>query len=187
MPTPQSCYWVPASSKADNEGLVRAQQDTHLTRSMPSKASDSEAGSLVTTASLATHTPCSLAPISAPQSQEGLLSTTAWVFGTCSISMYVHCRDSRKKESQTITSPIAVTEATQDFNVQKGHTLFKRSVFCERTRNFLKQYLRVMFKPSHPHIAEAWENTCVDACKLPRDGRTQMLKSVESSRRQTVL
>lgn len=108
------------------ERLVTTRQATHLTRSIPSKASDSEAGSLVTTASLATQTPCSLAPISAPQSQDGLLSTTAWVFGTCSISIYVHCRESRNRKGKIIAVTLSnpVTEVTQDFNVQMGHTLF---------------------------------------------------------------
>lgn len=126
MPTLQSCHLVPASSQADDERLVTAQQDTHLTRSMPSKASDSEAGSLVTTASLATHTPCSLAPISAPQSQEGLLSTTAWVFGTCSISMYVHCRDSSKRES--------LSQGTERTHViQKVHVLWTNKELFKTT------------------------------------------------------
>lgn len=58
-----------------------------LTRSMPSRASSSQTSSRPHTASLPMHTPCSLAPISAPHSHEGRLRTTAWVCGTCSISM----------------------------------------------------------------------------------------------------
>lgn len=49
----------------------------HRTRSIPSRASSEFTGSLVQTASFPIHTPCSFAPISAPQSQAGLLSTTA--------------------------------------------------------------------------------------------------------------
>lgn len=62
-------------------------QEPHLSRSMPSRASPSPTGSLVHTASLPMQTPCSLAPISAPHSQEGRLRITAWVFDTCSTSM----------------------------------------------------------------------------------------------------
>lgn len=119
MPTPQSHYLLSSSPKPlALQMTVTVRQATHLTRSIPSKASDSEAGSLVTTASLATQTPCSFAPISAPQSQEGLLSTTAWVFGTCSISIYVHCigEESMKRKSKTFasTSFNIMTKVTQD-------------------------------------------------------------------------
>lgn len=62
-------------------------QGLHLSRSMPSRASSSPTGSLVHTASLPMQTPCSLAPISAPQSQAGRLRITAWVSATCSTAM----------------------------------------------------------------------------------------------------
>lgn len=115
--------------------MFTAQQATHLTRSIPSKASDSEAGSLVTTASLAIQTPCSLAPISAPQSQEGLLSATAWVFGTCSISIYVHCigRENRKRKRKTAASTgfklLTLTQTSifsTRFNVETRYTSWKK-------------------------------------------------------------
>ena len=67
---------------------------THLTKSMPSSLSVfslSPSRALVQTASLPTHTPLLLAPISAPHIQEGLLSITAWVRLACAISMKVHC------------------------------------------------------------------------------------------------
>lgn len=73
--------------QADEEG-----QGLHLSRSMPSRASPSPTCSFVHTASLPMQTPCSLAPISAPHSQEGRLRITACVFDTCSTSMYVHWR-----------------------------------------------------------------------------------------------
>lgn len=132
--------------------MFTAQQATHLTRSIPSKASDSEAGSLVTTASLAIQTPCSLAPISAPQSQEGLLSATAWVFGTCSISIYVHCigRENRKRKRKTAASTgfnlLTLTQTSifsTRFNVETRHTSWKKKVHLLNMSwgIFKKQYL----------------------------------------------
>lgn len=161
MATPQSCYLVSSSSKSLLlERLVTARQATHLTRSIPSKASDSEAGSLVTTASLATQTPCSLAPISAPQSQDGLLSTTAWVFGTCSISIYVHCRESRKRKNKIIAVLLSnpLTEVTRLQCTDGTHVIFKKSMSCVWVGNFFKQQLTVMFEPLHPYIAKVWQN-----------------------------
>lgn len=62
-------------------------QGPHLTRSIPRRASSPSALSRPHTASFPMHTWCSFAPISAPHSHAGLLSTTAWVWATCSISM----------------------------------------------------------------------------------------------------
>lgn len=56
---------------------------------MPSKPGCFSRFALVNTASLPMATPCSLAPISAPQIQYGLASNTAWVRGTWGISMCV--------------------------------------------------------------------------------------------------
>lgn len=58
---------------------------------MPRRASSPSELSLPHTASFPIHTWCSFAPISAPHSQAGLLNTTAYVWTTWSISMYVHC------------------------------------------------------------------------------------------------
>ncbi len=62
----------------------------YLTRSMPRRASSPSTLSFPHTASFPMHTWCSFAPISAPHSQAGRLSTTAYVWATCSISIYVH-------------------------------------------------------------------------------------------------
>lgn len=64
----------------------------YLARSCPSSLSSRSLGpfSLVHTGAMTTETPWSLAPISAPHIQAGLLRTTAWVFLTWSTSMYVH-------------------------------------------------------------------------------------------------
>lgn len=59
---------------------------------MPSRASPGATGSRVQTASFPMQTPWSLAPISAPHIQAGLLRTTAWVRSTWGIWMYVHCK-----------------------------------------------------------------------------------------------
>lgn len=67
----------------------------HRTRSIPSRASSGSTACLVQTASFPIHTPCSLAPISAPQSQAGLLSTTAWVCSAWGMEMYVHYMEKR--------------------------------------------------------------------------------------------
>lgn len=64
----------------------------HRTKSMPSRASPGVRGSLVHTASFPIQTPWSLAPISAPHIQAGLLRMTAWVCSTWGIWMKVHCR-----------------------------------------------------------------------------------------------
>lgn len=64
----------------------------YLARSCPSSLSSRSLGpfSLVHTGAMAMETPWSLAPISAPHIQAGLLRITAWVFLTWSTSMYVH-------------------------------------------------------------------------------------------------
>lgn len=64
----------------------------YLARSCPSSLSSRSLGpfSLVHTGAMATETPWSFAPISAPHIQAGLLKITAWVFLTWSTSMYVH-------------------------------------------------------------------------------------------------
>ena len=62
---------------------------------MPSRASPGLTGSRVQTASFPIHTPWSLAPISAPHIQAGLLRMTAWVCSTWGIWMYVHCRQNK--------------------------------------------------------------------------------------------
>lgn len=75
--------------------LIKALQDfadTHRTRSMPSRASSVFTVSRVQTASLPIQTPWSLAPISAPHIQAGLLRTTPCVYSACGIWMYVHCK-----------------------------------------------------------------------------------------------
>lgn len=79
---------------------------TYRTRSMPSRASSALTVSRVQTASLPIQTPWSLAPISAPHIQAGLLRITAWVYSSCGIWMYVHCKQksvSRSEECAMLT------------------------------------------------------------------------------------
>lgn len=60
-----------------------------------------------------------------------------------------------------------MTEVTQHFDVHKGHMLFKRSMFCEWTRNVFWTTFKchVWTFLYYPYIAQAWENVC----RLPRD------------------
>lgn len=73
---------------------------TYRTRSMPSRASSELTVSRVQTASLPIQTPWSLAPISAPHIQAGLLRITAWVCSSCGIWMYVHCKQKSVSKSE---------------------------------------------------------------------------------------
>ncbi len=66
---------------------------------MPMSASCSGIGPRPYNPSLPITTPCSFAPISAPQIQNGRQSNTAWVRRTCGIVMYVHLRRELDSES----------------------------------------------------------------------------------------
>ena len=67
-------------------------KNDNLTRSVPSNFFSKSSGPFnrVHTGAVPMATPFSFAPISAPHIQAGLLNITACVWGTCSISMYVH-------------------------------------------------------------------------------------------------
>jgi hypothetical protein len=68
---------------------VSARSRASRSRSMPSSPTEAY-GRLVKTASFPMTTPCSLAPISAPQIQNGLDNSTAWVRSACGIVTQVH-------------------------------------------------------------------------------------------------
>ncbi len=92
---PQHTIYISWSISRQESRKIKTFAWAHRTRSIPSRASSGSTACLVQTASFPIHTPCSLAPISAPQSQAGLLSTTAWVCSAWGMEMYVHYMEKR--------------------------------------------------------------------------------------------
>ena len=69
---------------------VAARSSPSRSRSIPISPASGSLGAFVNTASLPIVTPCSFVPISAPQIQNGWLSSVACVSSTSGISIHVH-------------------------------------------------------------------------------------------------